>query len=191
MNNSQNITLVLIGFILGFLVYNRFFVPDIQTRVEYVEVVKSDTTYMDVQERVYWSNLMDSLNKELNKKPKVNQLVVRDTTFAQPYTPKIRAFTADFSVLYGNIRFSGEVLGELLKTGIETDFKIPTITNTITKEKTSTIVKQPSGLYVTSGVNNNFSVNAGAVYLKNNALIGYDYQFNDQIHSVKVGWKIF
>lgn len=191
MNISKNITFLLVGFILGFLVYDRFFVPDVQTRVEYVEIINSDTTYMDVQERMYWSNLMDSLSNELSKKPKVRQVVVRDTVFTEPYTPKIRAFTADFPVLYGNARFSGEVLGQIIKVEAYTDFRMPTVTNTITREKTSTVVKQPSGLYATSGVNSNLSVSVGAVYLKNKSLIGYEYQPQVDTHSLKVGWKVF
>ena len=177
----------ILGAVVGILIYHFLFKPETIEK-ETMRTV-TETKYMDVEERMYWSSLTDSLTSELSKKPRVVQEIIRDTVFTEPYDIKIRGFRADFPVLYGNIRFEGEVLGELLKTSIHTDLKVPIVTNTI--EKTRTVIEKPSGLYLVGGVSNDFSYNVGSVYLKDKSLFQYQYNINRNLHSISVGFKVF
>jgi hypothetical protein len=122
---------------------------------------------------------------------KIFHEVLRDTILADGYKPQIKAFKAVFPVTYGNVYLNGEVLGEVLKTSLTTDFKIPSVTNTITKEKNTTIIKKPTGFYAVVGSNTDLNISIGATYLNDKSLIGYEYQPQIKLHSVRVGWKIF
>ena len=123
-------------------------------------------------------------------KERIKHEYLRDTILIG-YEPKINAFSATFPMLYGNAYLSGEVLGEVLKTSLITDFKIPVITNEITKEKNTTIIKKPTGIYLVGGVNSNFSYSIGASYLRDKSMFGYRYQPHVKVHSLEVGFKVF
>jgi hypothetical protein len=178
----DNRIIYLIAFVLGLLfgawLYHAFLKPESETIIEYKETIKSDTVYLTVKDTVYLD------------RTKIKHEYLRDTILID-YEPKINSFTATFPLLYGNVYFKGEVLGEVLKTSLTTDFKIPQVTNTITKEKNTTIIKKPTGIYAVGGVNSNFSYSVGASYLRDKSMFGYRYQPQVKIHSLEVGFKVF
>jgi hypothetical protein len=172
------VTFGILGFVLGLLVYGWFLKPESETIIEYKETIKSDTVFVVQKDTV-------TLYRD-----KIIHEYLRDTILLPSWQPSIKAFRAVYPVLYGNIHLSGEVLGEVLKTSITTNFNIPSITNTITKEKTTTIIKKPTGFYAVGGVGSNFSYSVGATYLRDRSMIGYRYQPQTDIHSLEVGFKI-
>jgi hypothetical protein len=111
---------------------------------------------------------------------------VRDTVLIEPFEPIISKFKTSKPFLYGNTYVSGEVFGEVLKMDIVNDFNIPTVTNTITK--TNTIIKKPSGLFLTAGVNSNFSTQYqpyfGAIFIKDKYLLGLNTS------GFQIGYKV-
>jgi hypothetical protein len=107
---------------------------------------------------------------------------LRDTIFAEPYEAKINAFKTSKAFLYGNTTVSGEVLGDVLKMDIVNDFKIPTITNTITT--TNTIIKKPLGIYLVAGVNQQLTPSVGIVLIKDK------YLFQITNNSLSLGYKL-
>jgi hypothetical protein len=178
----DNRIIYLIAFALGLLfgawLYHAFLKPESETIIEYKETIKSDTVYLTVKDTVYLD------------RTKIKHEYLRDTILID-YKPQINAFSATFPLLYGNVVLQGKVLGEVLKTSLTTDFKIPQVTNTITKEKNTTIIKKPTGIYAVGGVNSNFSYSVGASYLRDKSMFGYRYQPQMKIHSLEVGFKVF
>jgi hypothetical protein len=169
----------ILGFVLGLVIFSIFLKPESETIIEYKETIKSDTVFVVQKDTV-------TLYRD-----KIKHEYLRDTILLPQWKPSIKGFKAVYPVLYGNIHLSGEVLGEVLKTSITTDFKIPTITNTITKEKTTTIIKKPTGFYAVGGIDSNFSYSVGGLYLRDKSVIGYSYQPSVRVHSVSLGWKVF
>lgn len=165
-----------IGLIIGLLIYDRLLVPDVQTKTEYIETIKTDTVYTVVRDTIY--------------RYKFKYIYERDTII-EDYKPKIRGFKETFVTLYGNAYLSGEVLGELRYASLTADLKFPQITNTITKEKNTTTIIKPSGVFLTGGINSQFTYSIGATYLKDKSLIGYEYQPEIDLHSLRLGFKLF
>lgn len=174
---TQKLTVTfIVGIIIGLLLYEKFLLRDIENKVEYITEIKSDTVYTVIRDTVF-----------INK-PKY--IYERDTII-ENYKPKIRGFKETYSTLYGNISIQGEVLGELRYTSLTSDLRVPQITNTITKEKNTTTVIKPSGVFLTGGISSYFVYTIGATYLKDKSLIGYEYQPQLDLHSIKVGFKVF
>jgi hypothetical protein len=173
------VTFGILGFVLGLIVYGWFLKPESETTTVIKETFKTDTVFVVQKDTV-------TLYRD-----KIKHEYLRDTILLPDWRPSIKAFKAVYPVLYGNIHLSGEVLGEVLKTSITTDFNIPTVTNTITRDKTTTIIKKPTGFYTVGGFNSDFKYSVGATYLKDNSMIGYRYQPQLKIHSLEVGFKVF
>jgi hypothetical protein len=174
----DNRIIYILFFVGGFIACYLLFKPESETIIEYKETIKSDTVYLTVKDTIYLD------------RTKIKQEYLRDTILID-YKPQINAFSATFPLLYGNAYLKGEVLGEVLKTSLTTDFKIPVVTNEITKEKNTTIIKKPTGIYAVGGVNSNFSYSVGASYLRDKSMFGYRYQPQVKIHSLEVGFKVF
>jgi hypothetical protein len=175
----DNRIIYVLFFVAGFLAYHFFLKPESETIIEYKETIKSDTVYLTVKDTVYLD------------RTKIVHEVLRDTILMDGYKPQINAFKAVFPLTYGNIYVNGNVLGEVLQMTANSDFKIPSVTNTITKEKNTTIIKKPKGIYGVIGSNTDLNISIGATYLNDKSLIGYEYQPQIKLHSVRVGWKLF
>jgi len=93
--------------------------------------------------------------------------------------------------MYGNISINGEVLGELRYVDISHDFKIPMVTNTITKEKTVTNTVLSKGVYLGGGVNSIMQYNVSASYVDNKYLFQYQYQPQLRVHQIGLAKKLF
>lgn len=166
---------IVLGIVIGVILYDRFFVPELQTKIVIQETFKTDTVYRVIRDTVKITN--------------VKYIYQRDTII-ENYIPKIRGFKETFITKHGNAYLTGEVLGDLRYAIFTTDFKYPFVTNTVSTEKTSKIIIKPTGLFLTGGINNKFSYSIGTTYLKNNSLISYQYNINQKTHSLKVGFKI-
>lgn len=156
----------IIGIVIG------YFLADNSEDVEIINTIetKTDTVFITVIDTVRITR------KEIQHKE------IRDTVLIEPIEPIIKAFTASKPFLYGNVSVKGEVLGEVLKMDIYTDFSLPTVTNTITK--TNTVIKKPSGLFLTAGVNQQLIPSLGAVYIRDRYLLGLSTS------GVQVGYKL-
>ena len=146
----------LIGLISGYLLF------DWQNKdsviIKTVTKSRIDTVYIEIRDTIRLTKI------------EIQHEYIRDTVLID-FKPQIKAFRASKPFLYGNTYLSGEVLGEVLKMDIYNDFKLPTVTNTITN--TTTIIKKPSGLFLTAGVQNNFSAPyIGAIFIKDKYLLG-------------------
>lgn len=201
MDNPLKFAVVfLFGFIVGFLVYDRFFVPEHTT--EYRETIVTDTTFKHYKEKylvdsIKSKSLSDSVEffrkKYRGILTKNNIQIVHDSVFVdKPFLAPLKRFNGQRAFLYGNTHFNAVVAGELLDMEISNDFKIPTVTNTITKT-TQTVVK-PSGLYGTLGFRvgeqQQLSTLIGATYLKDKSMINYSFDLKLKSHQVGVGFKV-
>jgi hypothetical protein len=165
----------LAGLILAFIIYPK---PEQEIIYKFETVTKTDTLIVDKVETVYIP------------KTNIKTQVIRDTILINN-KPNIKAFSTTTPFEYGNTYVSGEVLGEVLKMSVTNDFKIPTVTNTITNTETKTIVQKPKGFYLGVGVNSLLQPNASASYLDNKYLFQYQYQPLQRIHQIGVAKKLF
>jgi len=167
----------LIGtFAVGFFFCWFFFRPEIKVVTD--TVTKTDTVYVTKIDTI-------RVNRTQLKHEYLRDTVVID------FKPKISLFETTFHTIHGNAYLSGEVIGEVLKSDLITDFKIPVVTNTITN--TRTIMKKEKGLFLGPGLvvdESNFSPTVNADYLNGKSLVGYSYDFRG-IHSVRLGRKVF
>ena len=177
-NSLKSIVIGVLAFIAGMFIYSKFFVPEFTTTV--VEKTTTDTVYREVRDTVFLTKIKHSYQRDT--------IILTETdTIRVP----LQSFSEIFPVLYGNVSVFGEVAGKLTKMAVSTDFDIPTITNTVTKE-TRTVIK-PSGLYGTLGARageQQLSPIVGATYLKDKALIFYNYDFILKSHQAGIGVKI-
>ena len=146
----------ILGIVIG------YFLSDKSGDVEVIETIetKTDTVYVHIRDTVKIT------------RTEIKHEHIRDTILIKPIEPIINAFTASKPFLHGNVSVNGEVLGEVLKMDIYTDFNLPQVTNTITK--TNTVIKKPAGLFITAGlgVQNNLTPSLGAVFVKDRYLLG-------------------
>ncbi len=164
------------GVIIGLLLYDSFLVPEVSTRVEVLETIKSDTVYISHRDTI---RIRD-----------VKYIYERDTII-ENYQPKIRGFKEFYPTMYGNISINGEVLGELRYVDVNHDFKIQTVTNTITKEKTVTNTVLSRGLYLGGSINSLMQYSVSASYVDSRYLFQYQYQPQINVHQIGVAKKLF
>jgi len=164
--------------ILGAFILYWFFWPKFETKTEIVETIKTDTVFVTIQDTV-----------RINR-TQIKHEVIRDTVLID-FKPKIKLFTASFPFLYGNTYLTGEVLGEVLKMNVSNDFKIPTVTNTITRKETNTIIKKPLGLFLGAGVDSQLNPNLSAYYLDNQFIFSYQYYPTLKAHGIGVSKRLF
>jgi hypothetical protein len=172
MNNNavKYLFFSILGIVLGFFLSKQ----DENVKVISTIETKTDTVFITVRDTVTITR------KEIQHKK------IRDTILIEQIEPIIKAFTASKPFLYGNVAVNGEVLGEVLKMDIYTDFDLPTVTNTITK--TNTVIKKPAGLFITAGIGatNQLTLtpSIGAVYIRDRYLLGLSTS------GVQVGYKL-
>lgn len=164
----------IIGFVIGLFVYSTFFVGEVVTKTITKHV--TDTTYVDVKDTVF-----------INKSEIIHR-VLRDTVYLSNKIP-ISRFTALKPILYGDVSVSGEVAGEVLSIDVTGNFKIPTVTNTITTNTTKKIA--PKGLYLGADLNNLLVPSPSAYYLDDKWLFKYSYTPTTRDHSVGVAFRVF
>lgn len=164
--------------ILGAFILYWFFWPEFETKTEIVETIKTDTVFVIIKDTVRIT------------KTQIKHEVLRDTILID-FKPEIKLFTASFPFLYGNTYLTGEVLGEVLKMDVSNDFKIPTVTNTINRTETNTIIKKPRALYLGAGVNNQLTPNLTAHYLDNQFIFSYQYYPTLKAHGIGISKRLF
>jgi hypothetical protein len=176
MQGGKILVSAIIGILIGLFLYDWFLVPEIQTKVEIRTETKTDTVYFSYVDTVYVD--------------KIKHKFIKDTII-KDYKPKIQAFSSDFTTLYGNASVTGSVLGEVLNIRLKNDFRIPTVTNTITTEKTVTNTVIRNGLFVGGSINSDINIIPSLWYQSGSWI--YQYQYNIYIghHSVGVGRRLF
>lgn len=165
----------LIGVVLTFIIYPK---PEAEEVYRFSTVTETDTVYKEIKDTVYVP------------KNKIKTKVVRDTILVD-YKPKIKSFSTTTPFEYGNTYVNGEVLGEVLKMNVTNDFKIPTVTNTITNTETKTIIKKSKGLYLGANINSLVQPGATASYVDDKYMFQYQYQPLQKIHQIGVSKKLF
>jgi hypothetical protein len=163
------------GVILAFIVYPR---PEQETVYKFETKVETDTVYKEIKDTVYIS------------KTKIKTELLRDTILVD-YKPIIKSFSATTPFEYGNTYVNGEVLGDVLKMSVTNDFKIPTVTNTITNTETKTIIKKSKGLYLGANINSLLDPGASASYVDDKYIFQYQYQPVTKVHSLGISKKLF
>ena len=83
------------------------------------------------------------------------------------------------------------MLGDVLKMSVTNDFKIPTVTNTITNTETKTIIQKPKGIYIGASINSLLDPGAKVSYLDNKYMFEYQYQPVTKVHSLGISKKLF
>ena len=163
------------GVILAFIVYPK---PEAEEVYRFSTVTETDTVYKEIRDTVYVPKMW------------IKTQVLRDTILVD-YKPTINSFSTITPFEYGKTYVSGEVLGEVLKMTVTNDFKIPTVTNTITNTETKTIVQKPKGIYIGASINSLLDPGAKVSYLDNKYLFQYQYQPVTKIHSLGISKKLF
>jgi len=167
-----------VGIVIGLVVYEKFLKEETEVQIVHEEKTVTDTVFVK-----------EYVTVEIPK-DRVKYVYLRDTVIEGANLP-IRNYSGSEPTLYGNIGFRSEVAGEMLNINLFHDISIPSITNTITKTTTKTIIRKPSGIYATAGINSNFNYSLGLTYLNDKSLVGYEYQPQIETHSLKVGIKLF
>lgn len=162
---------------IGAFILYWFFWPEFETKTEIVEVRTSDTVYIEVRDTIRIT------------KTEIKHEYLRDTII-HDFKPVISLFTASKTFLYGNVYLSGEVLGTVLKMDITQDFKLPTITNTITRTETITKTEKPKGLFLGLGVNQQLTPFGSVHYLDKQYIFSGSYSLDRSI-SVGVAKRLF
>jgi hypothetical protein len=173
---NKLILAAIIGIIIGLLLYDFFLVPEVITKVNIVETIKSDTVYVTQRDTI--------------KIRDVKYVYERDTII-ENYQPKIRGFKEFYPTMFGDVWVTGQVIGELRYMDVSHDFKIQTVTNTITKEKTVTNTVLSKGIYIGTGINSLMKYNVSASYVDNKYLFQYQYQPQLRVHQIGLAKKIF
>ena len=163
------------GVILAFIVYPK---PEAEEVYRFSTRTETDTVYKEIKDTVYVPKMW------------IKTQVLRDTILVD-YKPSIKSFSATTPFEYGNTYVSGEVLGDVLKMSVTNDFKIPTVTNTITNTETKTIIQKPKGIYIGASINSLLDPGAKVSYLDNKYLFQYQYQPVTRIHSLGISKKLF
>ena len=139
--DTQKIQIAILAFfagvILAFIFYPK---PEVEEVYKFTTKTETDTVYKEIKDTVYVP------------KTSIKTEVLRDTILVD-YKPIIKSFSATTPFEYGNTYVNGEVLGEVLKMTVTNDFKIPTVTNTITNTETKPIIKKSKGLYLGASIN--------------------------------------
>jgi len=163
------------GVILAFIVYPK---PEAEEVYRFSTITEIDTVYKEIKDTVYVP------------KKWIKSQIIRDTILVDQ-KPTIKSFSATTPFEYGNTYVNGEVLGDVLKMNVTNDFKIPTVTNTITNTETKTIVQKPKGIYLGASINSLLDVGVKVAYLDNKYLFQYQYQPVTKIHSLGISKKLF
>ncbi len=163
------------GVILTFIIYPK---PDAEEVYRFTTRTETDTVYKEIKDTVYIPKTM------------IKTEVLRDTILVD-YKPTIKSFSATTPFEYGNTYVNGEVLGEVLKMNVTNDFKIPTVTNTITNTETKTIIKKSKGVYLGASINSLLDPGATASYVDDKYIFQYQYQPVTKIHSLGISKKLF
>ena len=163
------------GVIITFILYPK---PEIEEVYRFSTKTETDTVYKEIKDTVYVP------------KNKIKTEVLRDTILID-YKPVISSFSTITPFEYGKTYVSGEVLGEVLKMTVTNDFKIPTVTNTITNTETKTIIKKSKGLYLGANINYLLDPGATASYVDDKYIFQYQYQPVTKIHSLGISKKLF
>lgn len=160
------ISAFLAGVLLG--IYSYSVIEDRPVQTVTKVTVETDTVFVQLIDTVQIT------------RTQIKHEQVRDTVYLSTTLP-INNFSTTSNFLYGSVDVSGEVMGEVLSVNVIPNFKLPQVTNTITKETVHT--KKPAGLFVTAGLNTRTPY-VGGVFVKDKYLVGLNTS------GFQVGYKL-
>ena len=180
-----------IGFALAFLFFKPKVIENIVIKTETI----TDTVYTKHVERIPFPDLAymaleDSIDhyRILYEEELGNIKIVKEN---EPFSAPLRTYSGTEATLYGNIGYNTVVAGSLLDMTITHDLRLPTITNTVTTEKTVTKTRDLRGLYAGGWVSTGMDYKLGVSYVDRDWQLNYDYQPKMEVHWVGVKKRIF
>jgi hypothetical protein len=183
------------GILIGLFTYSKFLAPEATT--SYIERTVIDTIYTEAKTIIEFQtikarDLSDSVafyKKKYAEELANNKITITEDS-DEPFSAPLRKFFGSETYLHGNMRFEATVAGELLDVKLFNDFKYPTIRSVTNKE--SQTVYKPSGIYLTGGFSTGAQLSPliGGAYLKDKAMIFYNYNINNGGHTAGIGVKL-
>lgn len=180
--DKQNFRLALIvvffaGALLGILAYDRFLVPDFETKTETITEIK----YVDREVALPFKEFVFV---EIPKPIFLTDTVIKEVNYP------VNKYNGVTRTIYGTVDYNITTAGHLLDYNFKPNFSttISTPVKTITNNRTITI--KPRGIYALGSINNKFVPSIGVAYLDNRFLFGYTFNTNLG-HNLTVGYKIF
>ena len=180
-----------IGFALAFL----FFKPKVIENIVIKTETRTDTVYTRHVERIPFPDLTylaleDSIEhyRNLYEEELANVKIVKEN---EPFSAPLRTYSGFEPTLYGNIGYNSVVAGKMLDMAITHDLRLPTITNTVTTEKTVTRTRDLRGLYAGASASLDLDYKLGASYVDRDWQFNYDYQPKIGAHWVGVKRRVF
>lgn len=193
--NRDNLILLILILLLGAYVGIKLFAPEVETKTEIKETVKTDTTFHQVDTTFS--------AKATPKKPIKPKKVKPKDPEKDPEPEKydsIRSYAGTYHFDYGKFDWSINTGGILDSYTFNPTFTIPTITTEKVKTITQTRTIIQKGVFAGGGMNSAGNFHAGASYLGRNFMV--DYHFTPAIaaqpnvvpvnvHQVGFKYKIF
>jgi hypothetical protein len=158
------LTTFFVGVVVGMLAFDQVKSDEVQTKIEYQTKVEYKTIEVPVKTTEYITVKVPT------------PTYVKDTVYLDKTLP-VNNYTGIERTVFGNLHYDITTTGYLTSTKFKPDFlvsvPVPTITNNI--RQTDTIIKKPTGLFLTVGYQNN-NINVGGVFVKDKVLIGLNTQ---------------
>jgi hypothetical protein len=158
------LTTFFVGVVVGMLTFDSVNNIDTQTKIEYQTRVEYKTIEVPVKTTEYITVKVPT------------PTYVKDTVYLDKSFP-LNNYTGIERTVFGNLHYDITTAGYLTSTKFKPDFlvnvSVPTITNSI--KETNTVIKKPTGLFLTVGYQNN-NINIGGVFVKDKVLVGLNTQ---------------
>jgi hypothetical protein len=154
------LTAFFVGVVVGMLAFDSVQDKEVQTKIEYQTKVEYKTIEVPVKTTEYITIKVPT------------PTYIKDTVYLEKTLP-LNNYTGIERTIFGNLHYDITTAGYLTSTKFKPDFlvnvSVPTITNSI--RQTNTIIKKPTGLFLTVGYQNN-NINVGGVFVKDKVLVG-------------------
>lgn len=185
----------ILAFAVGFALAFLFFKPKIVENIVVKTETRIDTVYTRHVERIPFPDLTyialeDSIEhyRSLYEEELGNIKIVKEN---EPFSAPLRTYSGFEPTLYGNIGYNAVVAGKMLDMAITHDLRMPTITNTVTTEKTVTKTRDLRGLYAGASTSLDLDYKLGASYVDRDWQVNAEYQPRQDIWWVGVKRRLF
>src|SRR5690554_3782441 len=185
----------ILAFAIGFALCHFLFQPKIVESIVIKTETRTDTVYTKHVERIPFPDLTymaleDSIDhyRSLYEEELGNIKIVKEN---EPFSAPLRGYSGFEPTLYGNIGYNAVVAGSLLDMAITHDLRLPTITNTVTTEKTVTRTRDLRGLYAGASASLDLDYKVGASYVDRDWQVNAEYQPRQDIWWLGVKRRVF
>jgi hypothetical protein len=176
MSKDQMIyTLIFVtGFLIGALSTYALFLPEVETVTEVREVHTTKTEYVKTPPEIIFL-----------RSPRA--VYLRDTVIQERVYP-INRYQGIERTMNGSFTWTAHTSGFLNDINFKTDFQTKVITNTIERDKLTTITVIQKGVFAGGGVASDRTIHVGASYLGKNYIAGVDY--SPSISGSQPVWRV-